>query len=546
MVKLEKELQRFVKKLSNLFNFFSTVYYLNFNQFFFRIKKKFLIKFKYSNISNLKTSNLILNQYLYRKNNHNKIIDNYINFKNNKFNSLKLKKDSNLFYNINIPNLIQYNIHYLDFNFIVSIYNKNNFEKGLVEWINNYYKLPKSAFDPYVISLRIVNLIYYLNHNLINKSRILDSTIYDQISFLKKNIEYHLEGNHLISNFKCLVFGGFHLNNKSLIKFSLKNFIIQLDKQVLSDGSHYEISPGYQLNIIKDILEVVDLIENNQKIYKDDYCLSILKKYLEKMFLNSFHIMNNLKTPPYFNDTNDNTSVDFQNLVLGYKKIFNTKNYYNFFNFNKSSLSYQLLKNNFFYAICDVGLFGSNIQPGHAHSDNLSFELFNSSGKKIISNLGTLHYEKNFNRHYQRSSKAHNTICVSGKEQIAIWDSFRVGRRSNSVINKKSINTITSEFKFQNVYHRRSFYLFDNKFEITDFVKTNYKYQINYYFDSNINLIENNIMRLKDELYLIEISGGSYKNLKAVMFPEFYKKIRVNNIRITPISNVIKFSLTKL
>lgn len=542
MVKLEKELQKFVKKL---FNFLTTIFHLNFNQFFFRIKKKFTKKFIFTYIPNLKSFNLILNQYLYKKNNHDKIINNYIKFIK-KFDNSKIKKNSNLFYNINIPSLVQYNIHYLDFNFIISIYGETNFNVGIEEWISNNYRLPKSAFDPYVISLRIVNLIYYLNHNLIKNNETLNSIIYCQIIFLKKNIEYHLEGNHLISNFKCLVFGGFYFNDANLINFSLKNFILQLDKQVLNDGSHYEISPGYQLNIIKDILEVIDLTENNKNIFKNDHYLSKLREYSEKLFMNSFQIMNNLKTPPYFNDTNDNTSIDFKDLFLGYKKSFNSKYYSDFINYNNSSLSYQLLKNNFFYAICDVGIFGSDIQPGHAHSDNLSFELFNLDGKKIISNLGTLHYEKNICRHYQRSSKAHNTISVLDKEQIGIWDSFRVGRRKNSIMKNNSTNFIESEIKFQNVHHKRTFKLIDNRLEIIDRVLTKSKYQINYYFDANIKFIKKNMIVLDDEYYLIEISGGSFKNLKSFMFPEFYKKIKVINIRITPISNIIKFTLIKI
>ena len=55
------------------------------------------------------------------------------------------------------------------------------------------------------MSLRIVNWVKWLISNKINNKKI-NEVLFEQGKYLSKRIEYHLGGNHLISNAKAMIF----------------------------------------------------------------------------------------------------------------------------------------------------------------------------------------------------------------------------------------------------------------------------------------------------------------------------------------------------
>ncbi|MFH1709335.1 MAG: heparinase II/III-family protein [Planctomycetota bacterium] len=70
--------------------------------------------------------------------------------------------------------------------------------------------------------------------------------------------------------------------------------------------------------------------------------------------------------------------------------------------------------------------------PGHAHSDMLSFELY-FRGRPVIVDIGVYGYEDNPYRWQERSTRAHNTVMVDDREIHEVWGTFRVGRRSRGI-----------------------------------------------------------------------------------------------------------------
>jgi uncharacterized heparinase superfamily protein len=80
------------------------------------------------------------------------------------------------------------------------------------------------------------------------------------------------------------------------------------------------------------------------------------------------------------------------------------------------------------FLIFDCGPLGPDYQPGHGHSDVLSYEL-SLHGQRVIVDTGVSSYELSPERHYERSTAAHNTVRVDAVEQAEIWAGFRVGRR---------------------------------------------------------------------------------------------------------------------
>ena len=80
------------------------------------------------------------------------------------------------------------------------------------------------------------------------------------------------------------------------------------------------------------------------------------------------------------------------------------------------------------YVVCDAGPVGPDYQPGHGHADLFSFEL-SLRGGRVVVDSGVSTYEAGPLREYCRSTRAHNTVEIEGRDQVELWGAFRVGRR---------------------------------------------------------------------------------------------------------------------
>jgi uncharacterized heparinase superfamily protein len=82
------------------------------------------------------------------------------------------------------------------------------------------------------------------------------------------------------------------------------------------------------------------------------------------------------------------------------------------------------------YLVVDAAPVGPAHQPGHTHADHLSFEL-SLAGQRVITDTGTGSYEVCPERAFDRSTPAHNTVEVDGRDSTEVWGGFRVGRRGS-------------------------------------------------------------------------------------------------------------------
>lgn len=106
---------------------------------------------------------------------------------------------------------------------------------------------------------------------------------------------------------------------------------------------------------------------------------------------------------------------------------------------------YRKLTNSFFEMLIDAGNIIPSYQPGHSHSDMLSFTL-NYNGNPVFIDTGSSTYQNNARRHYERSTIAHNTVVVNNINQSEMWGSFRVAKRAK-------INTSHEGKDFIKVFH---------------------------------------------------------------------------------------------
>jgi uncharacterized heparinase superfamily protein len=133
--------------------------------------------------------------------------------------------------------------------------------------------------------------------------------------------------------------------------------------------------------------------------------------------------------------------------------------------------------------IADVGAIGPDHLPGHAHADTLSFEL-SLHGRRVLVNGGTSGYEPGDERLRQRGTAAHNTVVVDGQDSSEVWSSFRVARRARvfGVRWGKEGGSLWLESAHDGyrrlpgrVTHRRSWYLAEDRLQITDMLQGSWK-----------------------------------------------------------------------
>lgn len=81
------------------------------------------------------------------------------------------------------------------------------------------------------------------------------------------------------------------------------------------------------------------------------------------------------------------------------------------------------------YLVFDAGKPCPDYLPAHAHADLFSYELM-VDGQRVVVDSGVYEYAAGKWRDYFRSTRAHNTVEIAGKNQSEVWGSFRVARRA--------------------------------------------------------------------------------------------------------------------
>ena len=165
--------------------------------------------------------------------------------------------------NPQVTKLALYNLHYFDDLNSIDAKSKSDIHKQwLQQWIEQNPIGKGNGWEPYPLSLRIVNwLKWYLNQDIQPRESWLKSLSY-QMSALELQLEYHILGNHLLANAKALIFAGCYLEGMQASRCLRKGKTIlrqQLREQVLADGAHFELSPMYQGIMLEDVLDLLNL-----------------------------------------------------------------------------------------------------------------------------------------------------------------------------------------------------------------------------------------------------------------------------------------------
>jgi hypothetical protein len=157
--------------------------------------------------------------------------------------------------------LVQYNLHYLDCLRAAGGAEHQQWCHSLIrDWIARNPAGTPIAWDPYPISLRLVNLIKFA---LISGefSAQLAASVAHQAQWLAENLEHDIRANHLFANAKALAIAGMALDGPLAEGWRALGCSLvhsEVGEQQLADGAHFERSPMYHALFTEDLLDLVN------------------------------------------------------------------------------------------------------------------------------------------------------------------------------------------------------------------------------------------------------------------------------------------------
>ena len=331
-----------------------------------------------------------------------------------------------------------YNQNYFDW------INQEGISKEVVcKWIDKFIdelSTNKVGLDSYPIALRSINWIKFFCQYPDSATKIRLDSLYSQLRFLEKKLEYHLLGNHLLEDAYSLYIGAVFFSNWWLLKKAETLLMSQLEEQVLPDGAHYEQSPMYHCILLDRLLDCINIRKTDA-----------LTGYAQKMLGHLESIVWKDQAIPLLNDSafgiapTPTQIFDFaKRLGLRWKPV------------PMKECGYRKMASGIMEAKIDVGNITATYQPGHTHADTFNYEL-RLDGIPFVVDTGISTYNKTERRQLERSTIAHNCVSPNGGNSSEVWGGFRVGRRCNS-------NVESCEFRDESMLNVKSITAFHDGF----------------------------------------------------------------------------------
>ena len=310
--------------------------------------------------------------------------------------------------------------------------------KIMADWCAQNSTGLEAGWEPYPLSRRVVNWLKFLLRNaslleaIGQKTAVVEilSSLRCQALALERTLEFHLRANHLLKNIKALMFAGALLETCDSKRWWARGATLleeQLGEQILRDGGHFERSPMYHAEVLDDLLDLQTLAGASGRPLP---CATMLSKSIGRMADFLAAMLHPDGEIALFNDSAFEVAPEPWELLertgrqraapAGPEEELRVLRDTGYATIREPSTKSCL--------VFDCGPVGPDYQPGHAHCDVLSYELSLNS-RRVVVDTGVSTYEICLERHYERSTAAHNTLRIDGEEQAEIWASFRVGRR---------------------------------------------------------------------------------------------------------------------
>jgi hypothetical protein len=269
-------------------------------------------------------------------------------------------------------------------------------------WIEAHPPHPGDAWHPYPLSTRVGNWIAALTLVPELASPELSRSLWRQLRRLGRNVEDDVLGNHVIRNARALVLGGAAFGAAELTRRGIAILRREVPEQILRDGGHYERSPAYHLVVLRDLLEIQAVSPH-----------SWLAEAIARMRDFAAALARPDGAPTLFNDgTVDAPRLELPEPRTGLSVL--------------GDSGFVVVRDGPLWLAFRCGVAAPRFLPAHAHADALSFQLW-WDGRPVVVDPGTYTYEPGADRAWFRSTRAHSTVVVDGRDQFRLWGAFRSG-----------------------------------------------------------------------------------------------------------------------
>lgn len=288
-------------------------------------------------------------------------------------------------------------------------------------WIAQDKPVDGTAWAAYTVAQR---LVHWSRAFLLTRDALAPAfaarwlgSIASQVRYLAGNIEWQLQGNHVLKNLYGLLCGAALFDDPRATRLAAgaaRRLWREVGAQVLPDGLHYERSAMYHADALADLHDAAAIVA----------ILGLPLPPLRDTLAGMVEALARMARPDgslhLFNDAANQDAAGVRRLIATASGVpgawaLPAGGYYGFVSDRVRF-------------IIDCGEPGPRHQPGHAHCDALSYEL-DLDGVPVVVDSGTSGYDHDPLRAYLRSTRAHNTVQVGDLEQHEMWGTFRVARR---------------------------------------------------------------------------------------------------------------------
>jgi uncharacterized heparinase superfamily protein len=356
------------------------------------------------------------------------------------------------------PLLWRFHLHYWDWAWVLASTHgspdgRSVFAEIWASWQSAVTPGRGPAWHPYPAALRAWSLCG-LYRPLVHGSRLQDHFLAGlamHARFLRRSLETDVGGNHLIKGLKALAGLGAFFADDVLLGWAVGRLGQQVRVQVLPDGGHYERAPAYHCQVLADLIDITGLVRaaGRREPAALSEAIGAMRGWLGSVLAPSGDV-------PMLNDGFPVSPKLVAAITPGARPAGPLTVLPDTGLARVMSGGWQVL--------ADIGPPCPPQLPAHAHADSLSCLAY-LDGEPLLIDTGTSTYAPGVTRDRERSTAAHNTLEVDGRDSTEVWGAFRAGRRArvSAVLARADGTAVTVEaahdgYRFlpgRPVHHRR-------------------------------------------------------------------------------------------
>jgi uncharacterized heparinase superfamily protein len=304
--------------------------------------------------------------------------------------------------------------------------------EGLTTWIGRNASGGGPAWDPYPVSVRLVNWLRIVGWSASALPPDLQRRMLElhaaHVDLVRRGLERHLEANHLLRNAWGLVLGAHAWNAPDApgAAGARDLYFNELVSQTDTDGMHEERAPMYHVRAVRDALEVLAVLDrlglaSAPEARRRIAAMAGLVPWLRRMDGSLYPL----------NDAMPDHGVDLDRLLDLARSILGVERPHadGVRHLRGAGLVIAVDRRVGDRVAVDLGGPAPAHQPGHAHAGALGVEI-DLGGRPVLVDPGCTGYDGDPFRPYFRGTRAHNTVMVGGMDQSEMWATFRVARRA--------------------------------------------------------------------------------------------------------------------